>query len=65
MCQADSPVYLAVNWKYKDTTNWYKAQPMGIHKVNDDMKILAEQANLTGKKQTILQIKQLWRSCVG
>ena len=29
MCQSDSP-YLAVNWKYEDTTNWYKAQPMGI-----------------------------------
>ena len=50
MCQADSPVYLAVNWKYKDTANWYKAQPMGIHKINDAMKTLAEHANLTGKK---------------
>ena len=47
MCQADSPFYLVVHWKHKDTTKWYKAQPMGIHKVNDAMKTLA---NLAGRK---------------
>ena len=65
MRQADSPFYLVVNWKHKDTTEWYKAQPMGIHKVNDAMKTLPKHANLAGRKTNHSARKIMWRLCVG
>ena len=64
MCQADSPFYLVLDWKHKDTTKWYKDPPMGIHKVNDAIKILSEHANLAGRKTNNSARKIIWRLCV-
>jgi len=41
MCNPDSPLYLAINDKYKVFGNWYKRQPMGQWRIGMIMKRMA------------------------
>ena len=50
MCNPDSPLYLAINDKYKVFGNWYKRQPMGQWRIGMIMKRMAEKAGLSGRK---------------
>ena len=50
MKQPDSPFYLSINYNHTSSSSWYKNQPMGVNTINSAMKILAQQADLPGKK---------------
>ncbi|PFX24183.1 hypothetical protein AWC38_SpisGene11228 [Stylophora pistillata] len=66
MLEPDSSFYLSVNYFKTEThasvkgRNWFKAQPMGVNKLNDIMKDMTQAARISGKtshsgRKTLLQ----------
>ncbi len=49
-----SPFYLAIKYKSLDNC-WYKQRPMGKNNIGSIMNILAEKANLQGKKTSYIE----------
>ena len=55
MLEPDSSFYLPVNYCKTEThsslegKNWFKAQPMGVNKLNNIMKDMAQAAGISGK----------------
>ena len=55
MLEPDSSFYLSLNYFKTEThasvegKNWFKAQPMGVNKLNDIMKDMTQAAGISGK----------------
>ena len=55
MLEPDSSFYLSVNYFKTETRasvegeNWFKAQPMGVNKLNNIMKDMTQAAGISGK----------------
>ena len=56
MLEPDSSFYLSVNYFKTEThasvkgKNWFKAQPMGVNKLNNIMKDMTKAAGISGKR---------------
>lgn len=48
MCQPHSPFYLAINYKWEKTGNWFKNSPLGADSLTTIMKGMAQAAKLSG-----------------
>ena len=55
MLEPDSSFYLSVNYFKREThasvegKNWFKAQPMGVNKLNNIMKDMTQAPGISGK----------------
>ena len=49
-CEVDSPLYLAINYDAKLGGCWYKRQGLGVNRLGNIMKIMANRAGLQGNK---------------
>ena len=49
-CAADSPFYLAINYDVKPGGFWYKRQRLGVNRLGNIMKIMANKGGLQGNK---------------
>ena len=61
MLEPDSSFYLSLNYFKTETDssvegrNWFKAQPMGVNKLNNIMKNITQAAGIAGKTNHVKQ----------